>query len=60
MKLLSGLALAGATLGQKQCPNNSCSGNGINEVFKLCREYYPDYISEPNKGKMIASKLLAA
>ena len=43
--------LVGSALAQKSCPNNSCSGMGFNEAFKACRDYFPDYISEPNYGK---------
>jgi len=49
MKLL-GASLASLAIGQKLCPNNVCTGNGINEIFKQCKDLFPDYISEPNKG----------
>ena len=42
--------MASGALAQKSCPNNACSGMGFNEAFKACRDYFPDYISEPNYG----------
>jgi len=49
MKVFSSLLASGA-LAQKSCPNNACSGMGFNEAFKACRDYFPDFISEPNYG----------
>ena len=40
-------------LAQKDCPaSDRCTGLGINEVWKQCKNIFPDVIAAPNGGSV--------
>ena len=39
-------------LAQKQCPtNHRCEEDGLNDVWKKCRDIFPDVIAQTNQDK---------